>query len=104
MHSAGICGALLGLLFARWGDSLLVRYISSSRNEVFLNLTPDLRVLAFTAGVAFLTALLFGVLPALRSTDISLGAAMKGGQTEDSEPASASGPAAGSSACRSRSP
>jgi putative ABC transport system permease protein len=79
------CGAVLGLLFARWGDSLLVRYISSSRNEVFLNLTPDLRVLAFTAGVAFLTALLFGVLPAFRSTDISLGAAMKGGQTEDSE-------------------
>lgn len=79
------CGAMLGLLFARWGDSLLVRYISTSRNAVFLNLTPDPRVLAFTAGVAILTGLLFGVLPAFRSTDVSLSAAMKGGQIEDNE-------------------
>jgi putative ABC transport system permease protein len=80
-----LCGALLGLLFARWGASLLVRFISTTRTEVFLNLMPDLRVLAFTAGVAVLTGLLFGVLPAFRSTDVSLSAAMKGGQIENNE-------------------
>jgi predicted permease len=80
-----LCGALLGLLFARWGDRLLVRFISTTNREVFLNLTPDLRVLAFTAGVAILTGMLFGVLPAFRSTNISLASAMKGNQAEDSE-------------------
>lgn len=77
-------GALLGLVFARWGASLLVRYISTARNKVFLNLSLDGRVLAFTAGIAVLSALLFGVLPALRSTRVSLTAAMKGGPAEAS--------------------
>ena len=79
-------GALLGILFARWGAVLMVRYISTGQNNVFLDLSPDLRVFGFTAGLAVLTALLFGVLPALRSTRVSLTAAMKGGQTEQTGP------------------
>jgi predicted permease len=75
-------GALLGILFARWGAVLMVRYISTGQNDVFLDLSPDLRVFSFTAVLAILTALLFGVLPALRSTRVSLTAAMKGGQAE----------------------
>ncbi|MGO8733775.1 MAG: ADOP family duplicated permease [Terriglobia bacterium] len=71
-------GALLGLLFARWGSALLVRYLSTARDHVFLDLSPDGRVLAFTAACAVLTGLLFGVLPALRSTRVTLTAAMKG--------------------------
>ncbi len=71
-------GATLGILFARWGSALLVRYLSTGRNHVFLDLTPDLRVLGFTAAVAALTAILFGVLPALRATRVSLAAVMKG--------------------------
>jgi predicted permease len=67
-----ICGAALGVLFAKWGTSLLVRYL-----DVFLDLTPDLRVLAFTAGVAVLTGLLFGVAPAWRGTRVEPQAAMK---------------------------
>jgi predicted permease len=63
-------GALLGILFARWGAVLLVRYISTSQNNVFLDLSPDARVLGFTAALAMLTAVLFGVLPALRSTRV----------------------------------
>lgn len=55
-------GAALGLAFAQWGGSLLVHQIS--RNAV-LDLSIDARVLAFTAGVAVLTALLFGLAPAL---------------------------------------
>jgi predicted permease len=77
-------GAVLGLVFARWGASLLVRYISTAKNKVFLDLSLDGRVLAFTAGIAVLSALLFGVLPALRSTRVSLTAAMKGGPAEAS--------------------
>ncbi|MGO8814447.1 MAG: ADOP family duplicated permease [Terriglobia bacterium] len=72
-------GALLGILFARWGAILLVHYLSTARNVVFLDLSLDYRVLGFTAAVALLTGLLFGVLPAFRSTKLSLTSAMKVG-------------------------
>ncbi|HLX00217.1 MAG TPA: ABC transporter permease [Candidatus Acidoferrales bacterium] len=85
-------GAVLGVLFARWGCAVLVRLISTTRNPIFLQLTLDSRVLAFTAGVAILTGLLFGILPAFRSTHVSLASAMKGSQAEESESHSHSRP------------
>jgi predicted permease len=78
-------GALLGILFARWGTALLVRYISTTRKVIFLDLSLDGRVLAFTAIVAVLSGILFGVLPAFRATRVSLTAAMKGSQALDNE-------------------
>jgi putative ABC transport system permease protein len=78
-------GALLGILFARWGTDLLVRYISTGDRKVFLDLSFDWRVLSFTTGVAIFTGLLFGVLPAFRSTRVSLTSAMKGSQGADAE-------------------
>ncbi|HEY6289960.1 MAG TPA: ABC transporter permease [Terriglobia bacterium] len=78
-------GALLGILFARWGIALLVRFISTARNAVFLDLSFDGRVLGFTAAIAALTAILFGLLPALRSTRVSLTSAMKGSQAIENE-------------------
>jgi putative ABC transport system permease protein len=78
-------GALLGIFFARWGSALLVRYLSTSRNTVFLDLSPDWRVLAFITGLAVLTGLLVGILPALRSTRMSLTAAMKDPHAGDAE-------------------
>jgi putative ABC transport system permease protein len=78
-------GALLGVLFARWGTSLLVRFISTGNNQVFLDLTFDWRTLSFTAAVAVLTGILFGLLPAFRSTRVSLTSAMKGRQAVDAE-------------------
>jgi predicted permease len=73
-------GALLGILFARWGTALLVRLLSTSSNTIFLDLSPDARVMAFTGTVAVLTGILFGLLPALRATRVSLMSAMKGSQ------------------------
>jgi len=80
-------GAALGILFARWGSALLVRFISTKSNPlpVFLDLSLDWRVLSFTAVVAVLTGLLFGVLPAFRSTRVPLVSAMKGTQAVDTE-------------------
>jgi predicted permease len=78
-------GALAGILFARWGTTLLVRYISTAKNAVFLDLSLDGRVLGFTATVAVLTGLMFGVLPAIRCTRVSLPSAMKGSQALESE-------------------
>ena len=78
-------GALLGVLFARWGTSLLVRFISTGNNSVFLDLSFDWRILCFTAAVALFTGFLFGVLPAFRSTRVSLTSAMKGSQAANVE-------------------
>jgi predicted permease len=78
-------GALLGFLFARWGAALLVRYLSTAGNNVFLDLALDGRILAFTAAIAVFTGILFGVLPAFRSTRVSLTSAMKGSQTEQTD-------------------
>ncbi|MFI5092671.1 MAG: ABC transporter permease [Candidatus Acidiferrum sp.] len=78
-------GALLGVLFARWGTSLLVRFISTGENRVYLDLSFDWRILGFTAAAAVFTGLLFGVLPAFRSTRVSLTSAMKGSLAMDAE-------------------
>ena len=66
-----ILGALGGLLFAVWGSRLLVRFLSTAGSELQLDTAPDLRVLAFTMGIAVLTGLLFGLAPALRATSVS---------------------------------
>lgn len=78
-------GGLLGFFFARWGTALLVRYLSTAGNNVFLDLSLDGRILAFTAAIAVFTGILFGVLPAFRSTRVSLTSAMKGGQAEQTD-------------------
>ena len=64
------CGAALGLVFAHWGSQLLIRQLSTSTNTVFLDMGIDWRVLGFTAGVAAVTALLFGTAPAFRASRV----------------------------------
>jgi putative ABC transport system permease protein len=70
-------GAALGILFAQWGSRLLVGLLSSAGQQVFLDLTMDARVLAFTVGVSALAAILFGLAPAWRATRVEPQAAMK---------------------------
>ncbi len=71
-----LTGAALGILFAEWGARLLVAFLSSG-GTVYLNLNVDGRVLAFTAAIAILTALLFGLAPAWRGTRVNPQSAMK---------------------------
>jgi predicted permease len=70
-------GAVLGIVFAQWGARVLVGFLSSRASQVFLDLSIDWRVLAFTAGVSILTALLFGLAPAWRSSAVNPQSAMK---------------------------
>lgn len=82
-----LMGAIGGFLFARWGAVLLIRsvsihnYYELGNIPVILNLSLDGRVLGFTAAVAILTTALFGILPSVRSTGVSLTSAMKGSRT-----------------------
>ena len=70
-------GATLGALLAQGLSRFLVAYLSNGSNTVFLNLGVDWRVLGFATGLALLTCVLFGLMPAIRAARIEPGAAMK---------------------------
>ncbi len=72
-----VAGAALGLAFAQWAAQLLVRELSSYDARITLDTGLDWRVMAFTAGIALSTALLFGIVPALRATRVQPQEAIK---------------------------
>jgi predicted permease len=61
-------GAAIGLALSNSVGKFLVSLIRTEQNRVFVDLTPDWRVLGFTLGLAVLTCFLFGLAPALRAT------------------------------------
>lgn len=74
-----VLGACGGLLLAQAGAELLVRMASSWNDPIQLDITPDWRVLLFTAGVAVVTTMLFGLAPALRAARAEIGTALREG-------------------------
>jgi len=65
------------LLFSWWGTRLLLPLLSQREIPLRLSLNPDLRMFGFTAAVAVLTGVLFGLAPALLATRIELQTALK---------------------------
>ena len=63
-----LAGAVLGLLVSVATCRFLLSHLPASVAAVPLSPAPDLRVFGFTTLVAFLAAVLFGLLPALRAT------------------------------------
>ncbi len=57
-----------GLALAAWSSRLLVSQIASPQDNVFLDLSLDARVLLFTAAISVVTTLVFGTVPAFRSS------------------------------------
>ncbi|PYT20677.1 MAG: hypothetical protein DMG58_33505, partial [Acidobacteria bacterium] len=74
-----IVGAVLGVFLARMLSQFLVLFLSAEGDPLFVDLAPDWRVFAFTAVLAILTCILFGLAPALRATRANPGVAMKSG-------------------------
>jgi putative ABC transport system permease protein len=74
-----VAGAAAGLLLARSLAGFMVSFLSTRGNPLFLDLNPDWRVLGFTAGVAAVATVLFGLVPALRATRVPPLEAMKAG-------------------------
>ena len=61
-------GAAVGVSLAYWAAAALVAYASAGQSAVVLDLSPDLRVLVFTAGVSLAAGLLFASAPAIRAS------------------------------------
>jgi predicted permease len=75
-----LIGGALGLLLAFWGARALMILVSAtSYNPPTFGPQLDWRVLAFTAGIAILTGIVFGLAPAVRGSDISLTSSLKSG-------------------------
>ncbi|HYL74093.1 MAG TPA: ABC transporter permease [Bryobacteraceae bacterium] len=72
-------GAALGLLLARNLSQLLVTFLSTEGDPLFVDLNLDWPVLAFTTALAIVTCVLFGLTPALRATRTEPVSAMKAG-------------------------
>src|ERR1044071_1255318 len=71
-------GGALGVLFAFWiKDGLMIVTEWGGREMSALNPRLDLRVLGFTLGLSLLTGIVFGILPALRATNVDLTPALK---------------------------
>ena len=70
-------GAACGALLAQFLSSYLVRLLSTNDDPLYVDLGTDWRIFGFTAALAVLTCLLFGLMPALRATGTNPGALMK---------------------------
>ena len=74
-----VLGTALGVALAQLLSRALIAFLSTENEQVFVGLSLDLRMLAFTAATAIVTCLLFGLLPALRATKVAPAAAMRAG-------------------------
>jgi predicted permease len=74
-----VLGGALGIILAQWADAVLIHMVSTPSNPVLLDLNPDVKILAFTAGVSLLTGILFGIAPGFRAAGLELGTALKSG-------------------------
>jgi putative ABC transport system permease protein len=80
-----LAGTVPGVLLAYFGTDALVRVMASGREPIELHVAPDARVLLFTAGLAVITAVVFGLAPAFgawaAAPASSLREAGRGGET-----------------------
>src|SRR5258708_28824170 len=72
-----LAGTALGLLLASVGARVLVVMVFRGARNVPIATTPNLHVLAFTLGISLLSAVVFGLLPALRGSQAELLPALK---------------------------
>jgi putative ABC transport system permease protein len=78
-----LASAALGILLGQLGTRLLVALLSREGRPFMKELAPDTNVLLFTTGLAVLTAIIFGLVPAWRAVRVRPESAMRvGGRGE----------------------
>ena len=70
-------GGAAGLLCAMWGSRVLLRVVSNDTEPIALDMPLDWRVLAFTAALAIVTGILFGLAPAFRAARVEVASTLK---------------------------
>ena len=72
-----LLGAALGALLAELLSRGLIAFLTTEGNRMFVGLEIDWRVLGFTAAMAILTCVLFGLVPAMRATRVEPSSVMR---------------------------
>jgi len=74
-----LLGAAAGMSIAYWLSEVLPKWASNSSTPIPLTLAPDARVLLFSLIIALVTAIAFGLVPALQGTRVEPIQALKSG-------------------------
>jgi predicted permease len=69
-------GGAVGLLAGRWASGFLAHQVLGSSRVLPPVFSPDGRLMIFAAGLSVITAVLFGLAPAIRATRIGRGASL----------------------------
>jgi len=72
-----VLGGALGLLLAGWTTGALLKTLAASQGIMGLSPDLDFRILGFSLALTLLTGVLFGLLPAMRSTRPDLAETLK---------------------------
>jgi putative ABC transport system permease protein len=72
-------GGTLSVFIAYSLSRYLAAFLANTNAPLVLDVSPNLATLAFTAAVSVFTVVLFGLMPACRSTDLNFAASIKGG-------------------------
>jgi len=72
-----LLGAAVGALLAGLLSRGLIAFLTTEGNRMFVGLGIDWRVLGFTAAMAVLTCVLFGLVPAMRATRVEPSSVMR---------------------------
>jgi predicted permease len=70
-------GGVGSLLLSLWSPELLLRFANADRMSA--DFTPDGRVILFAVAISSLTAIAFGLLPAVRISKVAPGRSLRGG-------------------------
>jgi predicted permease len=63
-----VAGGLAGVALAVWLTRALIALVPTGDHPLLIEATPDLRILAFAIALTLVTAIVFGLLPALRAS------------------------------------
>lgn len=74
-----LAGAAVGAVLAGVLSRGLIAFLTTQRNQIFVGLEIDWRMLGYTAAMAVATCVLFGLVPALRATRAAPASVMRSG-------------------------
>jgi predicted permease len=86
-----LVGCAAGVLLGQWASGVLAHHALASSSQLPRVFAPDARVLAFAIGLGLVTALVFGLVPALRAIDAGRNAAAASNQRQAIGDATAAG-------------